>query len=300
MQNTISILTPTYNRGYLLEELFDSLKSQDSFQFEWIIVDDGSNDNTYAVVKTFQTETKEFPIYYIQQKNKGKHIAINNGVHHATGNFIFIVDSDDVLPPDSVSTILTWTKDIGSLDYIAGVAGLRGNKKTKERVGDFPKKIQYNQFIEVRNNERRKYNLLGDKAEVYRKEILLRYPFKEFVGERFLSESTVWDEIACAGYKLRWYNRIIYYCDYLDDGLTKSGIKKEIDNFEGFIYFTTQRIKCYGWIEGLIAKGYFWHVSKFKGLTLKEAGRFLSVSPVSLFICHRLWKMKNLVFKYFR
>ena len=93
----ISVITPTYNRGYIIDNLFNSLKSQTSYDFEWIVIDDGSTDDTYDKLKSMSGENVEFPITIIGQQNKGKHCAVNTGVAKAKGEFVFIVDSDDML-----------------------------------------------------------------------------------------------------------------------------------------------------------------------------------------------------------
>ena len=102
-------------------------------------------------------------------------------------------------------------------------------------IGQFPSKLE---FIDATNLERKSKKLLGDKAEVYRKDILLKYPFPEFEGEKFLTEAVVWNRIAADGYKIRWFNKIICICEYLDDGLTKTDAEeRRINNFNGYTCF---------------------------------------------------------------
>ena len=92
----ISVFTPTYNRAYILPILYESLKWQTCHDFEWIIVDDGSTDNTEEIVCSWQKEKKDFPIVYRKQQNGGKHTTINHGVSLARGEWLFIVDSADL------------------------------------------------------------------------------------------------------------------------------------------------------------------------------------------------------------
>ena len=80
-------------------------------------------------------------------------------------------------------------------------------------------------YIDAKNSERRKYNLLGDKAEVYFTEVLKNHPFPEIPGENFISEEIAWNAIARDGYYLRWFNEVIYICNYLEGGLTKDNFK---------------------------------------------------------------------------
>ncbi|MCQ2385773.1 MAG: glycosyltransferase family 2 protein, partial [Clostridia bacterium] len=97
---SLSIITPTYNRGYLLPVLFHSLEKQTCFDFEWILVDDGSDDDTEAVAKTFFNDL--FPFVYIKKENGGKHTALNASHPYVKGKYVLILDSDDYLTEDAV------------------------------------------------------------------------------------------------------------------------------------------------------------------------------------------------------
>lgn len=81
----LTIFTPTYNRAYILKNLYDSLCEQTSKDFEWLIVDDGSSDNTEDLIRSFINEGRIL-IRYFKQANAGKHIAINNGIRNAAGD----------------------------------------------------------------------------------------------------------------------------------------------------------------------------------------------------------------------
>ena len=98
----ITVFTPAFNRAKLLPRLYKSLKNQSSINFEWVIVDDGSQDETQQVVQKFIDEGV-LPINYVYQDNKGKHFAINRGVKEANGELFWIVDSDDYLPPNAIA-----------------------------------------------------------------------------------------------------------------------------------------------------------------------------------------------------
>lgn len=89
----VTILTPTYNRAYTLPRLYNSLLNQSDMRFVWVIVDDGSTDNTKALVESFKTDN--FPIMYLYKENGGKHTAVNLGVKYIDTKYTFIVDSDD-------------------------------------------------------------------------------------------------------------------------------------------------------------------------------------------------------------
>lgn len=242
----LTVFTPTYNRADLLERLYSSLCRQQIKNFEWLIVDDDSTDNTSEVVDNFIKNESDFKIRYYKQEHGGKHRAINKALQLAEGEFFFIVDSDDYLTDDALSLLSIWLKGIKDNDKIAGVSGLR--KSSSGEVWGGNPLIDSEEYIDATNLERDKYKLGGDKAEVYKTSIMRKYSFPEFDGEYFVTEDVVWSAIAYDGYKIRWYNKPIYMCDYLEDGLTKTGsnnIPGHLKNYNGFIYYIRQcrRIK---------------------------------------------------------
>lgn len=210
----ITVFTPTYNRGYLLDKLYKSLLKQTNTDFEWLIIDDGSNDNTSNIINKFIDDDK-IRIRYFYQENGGKHRAINKGLDIAEGELFFIVDSDDTLIPTAIELVLEKYKSVENCPEFAGISFNRGYSE-KKIVG----KTFSLDYIDCTNLERGKNNILGDKSEIYRTEILRNIKFPEIEGENFMSEIVLWNEVARQGYKLRWYNEIIYICNYLEDGLT--------------------------------------------------------------------------------
>lgn len=212
----ITVFTPTYNRGYIIKHLYDSLVLQNYKDFEWLVMDDGSTDDTEELFKSFIAEWK-IKIHYSKVKNGGKHRAINKGLELARGNFFFIVDSDDYLPSNALERVSFFTKQIESEDAFAGVSGLRIYPDGRKVGGEAKYTILDTDSINIRE----KYKVKGDMAEVFKTEILKQYPFPEFEGEMFISEGIVWSRIA-QKYKLRYFYEGIYICDYLEDGLTKS------------------------------------------------------------------------------
>lgn len=271
----ITIMTPTYNRAYILKNAYESLKKQSSFAFEWIIVDDGSTDETESIVKQWIEEEHNFSIIYEKQKNGGKHRAVNKGVSLAKYNYFFILDSDDSLTENAVATIHEWIAGIAGLKGFAGIAGLRGSRDIA--IGGKPRE----QYIDATNLERNKYGLLGDKAEIYKTEILKQYPFPEFEGEIFIRESAVWDRIAKDGLKIRFYNEIIYLCEYIEDGLTKNtNAQTYAKNFLGFTYCSKLFLETHTFIPSLNKCGEFRRVTKLKGLKLVESAKLLNVNTI--------------------
>lgn len=269
----ITIMTPTYNRAYILGQAYRSLCEQTSFEFEWIIIDDGSSDGTSDLVNKWIDECKDFHIIYYQQQNGGKHRAINNAVQMAQYEWFFILDSDDQLTTTAVEMIHAWINNVSGIDEIVGVAGLKSS--CEHAIGGNMKKA----YVDATNLQRKKFGLLGDKAEVYKTKILKQYPFPEFQGENFIRESAVWDKIAKEGWKIRWFNNIIYICEYIEDGLTKNtNFETYAKNFQGFTYCAKLYIETHSWVCALNKCGEFYSVAKRKKIRLKESAKILGVS----------------------
>jgi len=288
----LTVLTPTYNRGYILQNAYESLCRQTSTDFEWVVVDDGSSDNTGELVRQWQASTTAFPIVYDKQENGGKHRAVNRGVALAKGEYVLVLDSDDHLTDDAVEVISKWTQQIAQMEGFAGVAGLRGWVQKADAIGGFISR----EYIDATNLQRRKFGLLGDKAEVYKTEILRQYPFPEFPGENFLRESAVWDAIALDGYKLRWYNRIIYKCEYLADGLTKTiSEEKKAANFQGQVYCANLAMRTLHFPYKDLRIGMFCETAKYLKKTDKEICQLLGIGRLRLYTGKLIYQLRNLL-----
>lgn len=287
----ITIITPAYNRADLLMRAYNSLKTQTSYNFEWIIIDDGSTDDTQEVVQKFLKE-KNFKVSLITQENGGKHRALNNGIKKAIGEYILILDSDDYLDTDAVLSIKKWAKTINKHKSFAGVAGLKAHQNGRVVGGKIPNSIEY---IDASNIERNKYKLNGDKAEVYRAEILCKYPFPEIKGEKFIDEAIVWDKIAADGYKIRWFNKSIYYCEYIAGGLTSLGYDRYLNSFKGYTKYINQRIRLYKGLDRLKSVGVYAHVAKKKDLNFGITAKRLNISSAIVIIAYYLKQIKDVI-----
>jgi glycosyltransferase, group 2 family protein len=229
----ITVFTPTYNRGTLLNRLYQSLSAQSYKDFEWIIVDDGSSDDTALIVELLQSNhfSNDFPILYHKKENGGKHTAINVGVKKAQGDLFFIADSDDILPSNALLTIAkVWeqTKDDIS---IGGICGFDGDLSGGDLIGTgFPKDLYLNK-LSLSDNTNVNYidsttrqvrfglGIEGDMKEVFRTSVLREFPFPEIKDEKFCPEALLWNRIA-SKYKLRHINQIIYLVEYQQDGIS--------------------------------------------------------------------------------
>lgn len=214
----LSIVTPTYNRAGTLQMAFDCLQEQTSKDFEWIIVDDGSTDDTESICESFVSEC--FDIRYIKKENGGKHTAVNKGVAFAHGKFLLILDSDDSLPYTAVETIHQYCMQIEDDCSFGGVAGYMAHHDGSVIGRGCERKVIDSNAIDIRF----RYHLEGDMCEVFRTEVLRENPFPEIAGEHFCPEALLWNRIALH-YQLRYFPEVIYYRDYLDGGLTDNIIK---------------------------------------------------------------------------
>lgn len=228
--SNITVLTPAYNREKLLEKLYESLCAQDCKDFEWLIVDDGSTDDTSERVDQMK-QTADFPISYHRKENGGKHTALNYAYQFIKTPLTFIVDSDDSLTGDAifyVNEIYTKYKNESDL---CGFSFLRGKPDGGYlSTSGVPQDGMKESYVECRINR----GIGGDMAEVWYTHCLKEYPFPEFQGEKFLGEDIVWVRMS-EKYRMRFFNRVIYISDYLEDGLTNNRRKHNIKSPNGCV-----------------------------------------------------------------
>ena len=240
----ITVFTPTYNRAKLLPRLYESLCSQTYRDFEWVIVDDGSVDETICLLnendnendsydfvcteniklKTQNSKQAGFPVRYFYQENGGKHRAINRGVCEAKGELFFIADSDDWLPDNALEIVAEQYKGIIGQD-LAGICGLDAYENGEITGSGFPFEKKVTTTIEIRNRD----GVVGDLKEVFKTEVLKEFPFPEIAGERFCPEVLVWNRIA-QKYSLLFFNKVIYFAEYQRDGITSNIVKARMNS----------------------------------------------------------------------
>lgn len=208
-RHLFTVLTPTYNRAHVLERVYESLCAQTCQDFEWIVVDDGSTDNTRTRVLAWQQESR-FPIHYLWQENQHKKTAFNLGVRHACGEWIVALDSDDTLEPDALYAMSQVHEGIPKHDRdgFIGIIGLCA-RPDGSIVGDmFPSDV----FDATSLDLNFRYRVTGEKFGCMRTHVLLQFPFPENIPG-FVPESLVWRAIARAGYLNRFVNQVfrVYY-----------------------------------------------------------------------------------------
>ena len=233
----VTVFTPTYNRAYILGDLYHSLQRQTCMDFEWLIVDDGSVDDTKALIASWQEEKNPFPIRYVYQENGGKCRAINRGLKEAEGRLFFTVDSDDYLTDDAIEKVIRWDGELPKDGHFCGYVGNRGITPTQT-----PNRLFPGGYLDGTALDR--YDQVdGERAFVFYTEIHRKYLYPEFPGEKFLTEAVTWDLMAHDGYKMRFYNDIIWIWEYKDDGLTRAGYRVFLENPQGTGLFFRQKAK---------------------------------------------------------
>ena len=238
----ISIFTPTFNRAYILSSLYNSLINQTDSDFEWIIVDDGSTDNTEQLVNSWILENKLKEINYIKTPNQGKTTAINIGLQHAKGELFFIVDSDDYITDNAIEEIKRKDQSLNKdLDFkVCGICFKKRHYNTNKDFTSYDGNLPaFASALELAY----KYKQTGDKAEVYYTDVLKKYPFPVLENNKFIPESYIWFKMAHDGYKLALSDKAIYICEYMEDGYTKNLTKLIKNNYRGFALYHKSRLK---------------------------------------------------------
>lgn len=267
----ITVFTPTFNRKHLLQKCYECLLSQNYRNFEWLIVDDGSTDETEALVKEWVNE-KNIKILYFYKENGGKHSAINFGVNKANSNIFFLLDSDDVLSQNSLAIINQNWKIVES-DQFCGIIGL-SQYIDGVVIGD---RFLHNKWEVSFADIYLKYGLKGDKAVCFKTDILKQYPFPEKENIRFVFEAVVWHEMA-KKYNVLALNEVLQIVEYQDSGVSDSSYKKWYVQSLAFSYYHLIKNKTYSLQK--YPKAYFWNFIRL-GINslLSETSYFKELNP---------------------
>lgn len=242
----VTIFTPTYNRVSTISRTYASLVNQTCRDFEWLIVDDGSTDDTENLVRRWIVDT-DFPIRYIIQPNGGKYRAYNNGLKHANGEFFICVDSDDWLPINAVELILSYSDKLRTDDSLAGIIALKmfqdGNV-----LGMPYKKPGFSSSL---------YDLElsgegGERSLVFKTSIAQMFPFPEETAEKFVGESIIYDRFH-GKYEFIISNEVLTIAEYQVDGLSSNPRALMLCNPAGYKLFYAQRIDMAPSFVGRIA-----------------------------------------------
>lgn len=233
MDKLLTIFTPTYNRANTLVRLYDSLLAQTSDDFIWLIVDDGSTDNTEEIVKSWIVDNI-IKIQYFKQSNQGKSMAHNKGVDLTKTELFVCVDSDDYLDVNAVEDIILKWKDAKKNN--TGVLAFKCTEK--DRVTSIKTKINESTLKDAYDI----YGLKGDTMLVFKTSIINKYSFPHFENEKFVPEAYLYDLIDQEG-KLLILQKYLYVCEYLEDGYTNNMARLLKNNPKGYFAYIKQRIQ---------------------------------------------------------
>jgi glycosyltransferase involved in cell wall biosynthesis len=242
-----TIFIPTYNRAHTLPRALKSVDGQSFRDFEVLLIDDGSTDETKALIVEWQDRVG-FPIVYHWQPNQGKHAAHNAALEHARGELTVILDSDDMLAPDALEKLRNHWQSIPEEERrsYAGVEGLCAHMGDGRIAGTrFPEDVMDSDYIEIR----KKLGITGDKKNAVRTDLLRRYPFPRFEGERHIRPSLLWKRLS-QEYRFRYVNEVIQLVEYQQEGLSANRFHLRMANPRGFSYYFREEVNVHGRRDG--------------------------------------------------
>lgn len=289
----LTIFTPTYNRAHTLPRLFESLKKQTCMDFEWLVVDDGSSDNTKDLFGQWIKSAPGFTITYVAVENGGKNRAINRGISLAEGRYFIILDSDDMLTADAVEFICQKMPEIEDNPNFIGISSKKADMSTGLPIGIDDRRYSEEGYVDCTNLERAAYGLERDMAEVFITDRLRKYEFTVWPGEKFTPEEVIWNQMALDGYKLRWYNKITYLCEYQQGGLSDSTWSLLKNNPMGYAMMWNHRLLFYRNFKKRVNAAMQYNVCCLLGREWKQCfccnSRWLGIAllPVSLVMSRR-------------
>lgn len=219
----LTIFTPTFNRAHTLPRLYDSLLKQTDHDFEWLIVDDGSTDDTPQLVKSFKTD--KFSIRYIKQSNGGKHIASNVGLKAAKGDIFVVLDSDDWFYPNAVEVFNTKFRENKDMKALITLDTYEDGKVVGEKLPE----IEKVNWVDLRY----KYKVRYDKCYVFATNIIRNMTFPQYGKSRHMPPSYQWFEFSEL-YDCYLANINTKYVEYQTDGISskvKTNYFKSAENY---------------------------------------------------------------------
>lgn len=233
----LTVFTPAYNRAHTLPRTYDSLCRQNCKDFIWLIIDDGSTDNTAELVRDWQSQDNGFVIQYIHKENGGMHTAHNVAYANIHTELNTCIDSDDMLADGAVEKILSKWSEIKDKGY-AGIVGLDADFDGNIIGRSFP-----NTMTETTISGYYAAGGAGDKKLVYRTDVINAYPeYPIFEGEKYVSLSYKYLLID-QDYKLAVLNDVLCNVEYQLDGSSNSMWSQYLKNPKGFAFWRTVRMR---------------------------------------------------------
>jgi glycosyltransferase involved in cell wall biosynthesis len=213
----VSVLTSTYRRVDTLPRLYRSLCEQSFADFEWVVVDDGSDDGSEELIRGW-AESSSFPIVYHWQENRGMGTARNRAIERASGHYCAIIDSDDWFLPEALERMLATWESIPAerRDGFANVEGLRVDTEGELVVQRFPADVLDTSYFELRAN----LGVAGDTVGMYRRDVLGANLFPEDLGWH-VTPAITWNRIS-RSYSTRFVNEVWAGTDYQSGGLSSN------------------------------------------------------------------------------
>ena len=227
----ITVFTPAYNRAHTLKRTYESLLKQECKDFKWLIVDDGSFDNTREFVREWQSKENGFEIQYIYKENGGMHTAHNVAYENIDTELNVCIDSDDMLGEEAINKILEKWEQVKDKGY-AGIIGLDADFSGKIIGKGFPSELEETTLVGYYAN-----GGSGDKKIVYRTDIIKKYPpYPVFEGEKYVALGYKY-RLIDQEYKLAVLNEVLCNVEYQADGSSNSMLKQYVRNPKGFAFW---------------------------------------------------------------
>ena len=271
----LTVFTPAYNRADLLPRCFESMKRQTRKDFIWMIIDDGSTDNTGDLVRGWQAENPDFPLEYYYKENGGLHTAYNEAIAHIETPLCVCIDSDDFMPDDAVEKILRFWEEKGS-DQVAGIVGLDFDLDGK-CIGDpLPQQETVN-LIDLLIG---KYPIVnGDRTNVVRTELYKKFaPMPIFPGEKNFNPHYMHLQIS-QEYDFLVLNENLRFVDYQPGGMSNSMWKQYRNSPNSF----AETRKLYLSFPGTGSKFRFKHCIHYvSSCLMAKRKHFIKESPAKL------------------
>lgn len=232
----LTIFTPAYNRAYTLNKCYESLLRQTCKDFSWLIVDDGSTDNTKELVEKWINDGI-ININYIYQENLGMHGAHNTAHKNIDTELCMCCDSDDYLADDAVEEILELWETKRNDEDCSGIVGLDATESGKIRA-QIPRNLTETTLYDLRYH----YKLKGDVKLVYRTRLMQKEYYPIIPDEKYLAVGYKYFKLD-NDYKLAVLNKVLCYVEYLEDGGTRNKTRLYQKCPKGFMHYRIEMIK---------------------------------------------------------
>ncbi|MCM3665227.1 glycosyltransferase family 2 protein [Mesobacillus subterraneus] len=232
----LTVFTPTFNRAYCLHQCYESLVRQTCKDFVWLIIDDGSTDNTKELVDKWK-KTNLIEIEYIWQENQGMHGAHNTAYDSIKTELNVCIDSDDYMPDDAVHKIITMWKIFGS-ENVSGIIGLDSYTDGKVIGTNLPSVPMTSTLFDLYH----KYGVTGDKKLVYRTELTKRFPYPIFENEKYVGLAYKYHMLD-RDYEMLLMNEVLCCVEYLQDGSSLNMLGQYRKNPKGFAFYRKELMK---------------------------------------------------------